>query len=98
AIIIEVERGLRLPRIGKYLHDADEAVLWLADLVALADLVEASGRRRVSRDPDDDVILAAAVVGRADVIVTGDHDLLGLHEHEGIPIVTSREFLIRLGV
>ena len=31
--------------------------------------------------------------GRADVIATGDADLLALEEHEGIAIVTPRAFL-----
>jgi predicted nucleic acid-binding protein len=47
----------------------------------------------VSRDPDDDHVLAAAVVGEADCIVTGDKDLLVLDPYEGIRIVTPREFL-----
>ena len=47
----------------------------------------------VCRDPDDDHVLSAAVVGHADCIVTGDQDLLVLKEYEGIPILSPREFL-----
>ena len=47
----------------------------------------------ICRDPDDDVVLTAAVEGRADMIVTGDTDLLVLAEYEGIAIVTPRAFL-----
>jgi uncharacterized protein len=47
----------------------------------------------VSRDPADDVVLAAALEGRADAVVTGDYDLLVLGEHQGIVIVTRRAFL-----
>jgi putative PIN family toxin of toxin-antitoxin system len=50
----------------------------------------------VCRDPDDDVVLATAVVGRAEAIVTGDDDLLVLRSHAGIPILTPRQFLERL--
>jgi uncharacterized protein len=94
-IIAEVEVALRLPKIRKYLREQPaEAVLWLADIAALADLVEDTGRAKgVSRDPADDVVLSAAVEGRADVIVTGDADLLALKQYEGIRIVTPREFL-----
>lgn len=49
--------------------------------------------KRVCRDPDDDWVLATAVAGNADVIVTGDKDLLGLKRHQGIPIVNPRGFL-----
>ena len=47
------------------------------------------------RDPNDNMILATAIAANADVIVTGDRDLLVLQEYEGITIVTAREFLER---
>ena len=50
----------------------------------------------MSRDPDDDQILAAAVSGNADLIVTGDEDLLVLGDYRQIPIVTARDALSRL--
>ena len=50
------------------------------------------------RDPDDDKFLTAAVAGGADLIVSGDQDLLTLHPFEGIPIVEPAGFLRRLAV
>ncbi len=50
----------------------------------------------VSRDADDDVVLATAVGANATVIVTGDLDLLVLRSYSGIDIVTPRDFLSRL--
>ena len=50
----------------------------------------------VSRDADDDVVLATAVAARADLIVTGDEDLLVIGLHGGIDIVSPRDFLRRL--
>ncbi len=50
----------------------------------------------VSRDADDDVVLATAVAANATVIVTGDLDLLVLRSYSGIDIVTPRDFLSRL--
>lgn len=50
----------------------------------------------VSRDADDDVVLATAVAASATVIVTGDLDLLIMRSYRGIEIVTPREFLGRL--
>jgi putative PIN family toxin of toxin-antitoxin system len=47
------------------------------------------------RDPDDAVILATALVVKADVIITGDSDLLILHTFENIPIITPKDFLSR---
>ena len=48
---------------------------------------------QVCRDPDDDNILAAAVSGNCDCIITGDKDLLVLKAYEGIDIFSPRDFL-----
>jgi uncharacterized protein len=51
----------------------------------------------VSGDPDDDLILAAALDAGADVLVSGDRrHLLPLGEHEGMRIVTSQALLAEL--
>lgn len=50
----------------------------------------------VSRDPDDDAVLACALAAKADLIVSGDQDLLVLQAFEGIPIVTAAQALERL--
>jgi putative PIN family toxin of toxin-antitoxin system len=47
---------------------------------------------RVCRDPDDDFILAAAVSGPADCLITGDQDLLILGAIHGIPILKPSDF------
>jgi putative PIN family toxin of toxin-antitoxin system len=48
----------------------------------------------VCRDPDDDYILAAAVSGNCDCIITGDKDLLVLKAYEDIDIFSPRDFLM----
>ena len=50
----------------------------------------------VSDDPDDDAILACAISGEADMVVSGDSDLLRLEVYAGIPVVTPAQFLERL--
>jgi predicted nucleic acid-binding protein len=47
----------------------------------------------ISQDPDDDVILACAIAGRADDVVSRDHHLLDQTEHEGVPITSPEEFM-----
>lgn len=47
------------------------------------------------RDPKDAIIVAAAVAGDANVIVTGDQDLLVLGEVEGISMLLPYDFLNR---
>ena len=49
--------------------------------------------RGIYRDPKDDVIIECAVMAGADLIVTGDKDLLAVGSYEGIRILTPREFL-----
>ncbi len=46
------------------------------------------------RDVDDRWILASAVEGRADVLVTGDSDLLELGARAPLPIVDPRSFWV----
>lgn len=50
----------------------------------------------VCRDPDDDAVLALARAALADLIVSGDDDLLTLGSFEGIPIVSPAQALERL--
>jgi uncharacterized protein len=47
----------------------------------------------VCRDPDDDAVLATALAGHANVILTGDEDLLVPGEHQGIRILSPRQFV-----
>lgn len=57
-------------------------------------LVEASALSTpVCRDADDDVVLATALAAKADIIVTGDDDLLILKEFQGIRILSPRQFM-----
>lgn len=44
--------------------------------------------QQVSRDADDDAVLACALAARADLVISGDDDLLSLASFRGIPIVT----------
>lgn len=46
----------------------------------------------VSRDPDDDNIIALASASKADLIVTGDKDLLVLKQFQGIQIIPPNAF------
>jgi len=50
----------------------------------------------ICRDPNDDFILECAVTGNADLIVTGDKDLLSLKSFRGIHLVTPRQYLDRI--
>jgi uncharacterized protein len=45
------------------------------------------------RDKDDNIILATAISAQADLIITGDQDLLILCEYQGVIIKTAKDFL-----
>jgi uncharacterized protein len=86
-------RELRATLRNKFAADPDELSL-LSQLNEEAEIVRpARLRERVCRDKGDDVVLATALAGKADVIVTGDHDLLALNEFREIRILSPRRFL-----
>ncbi len=49
-----------------------------------------------SRDPDDDHVLACALAAQAELIVSGDRDLLTLREYQGMPILSTADTLARI--
>lgn len=69
------------------------------DLRKLAIVVAPSRVPRiVANDPDDDHVLACALAGSADFIVSGDHDLLDLGSYQDIPIATARGMTERINI
>jgi hypothetical protein len=94
AIVEETVRAFGYPRVRKYIHASVDPALWFEDVILLAQFVggdyEIEG---VSEDADDDKYFAAAVEGRATLIVTGDPDLLTVKEYRDIRVVTPRAFL-----
>ena len=50
---------------------------------------------KACRDPKDDKFLEVALNGEANLILTGDHDLLALHPFRGVDILSPREYLER---
>lgn len=67
-----------------------------AELEALSEIVEPGRTMRVTRTKADDLVLATAVAGEAEVLVTGDKELLAMESYEGIPIQSARELVERL--
>ena len=89
--LIEV---LLLHKFDRYVRrDRREALL--ERVASLVEIVQVLQSIRASRDPTDDKFLEAAVNGRADVIVTGDRDLLDLNPFRGIAVVTPAAYLAR---
>jgi hypothetical protein len=93
----ELRRVTRYPRVRDRLPPALAGRL-VNDLRSVAIVVEKFDMVAVSPDPNDDHLLALAVAGNADILVTGDkRDLLALRRHARTHIVTPRELLRVLG-
>ena len=52
----------------------------------------ASDVESVCRDPNDDQLLADAVLNRIDVLITGDKDILALKNHKGVHICSPGDY------
>ena len=66
----------------------------LSQLRQLAEVVEPPPLSQpVCRDPDDDQVLALAIAAKAELIVSGDKDLLSLGHFESVPILAPAQAL-----
>ncbi len=92
-----------ITELRRVLHEKFEFgdyALYLAEtLVRRAGIVVEPDRTLmlIAEDPEDNRVLEAAAEGKADAIVSGDRHLLTLKVFEGIPIMSPRQFLNRLG-
>ena len=77
---------------AKIADDDVEALLGNLDAIAVS-VPRIAAPPRVSRDPDDDYVIACEIAADADYIVTWDKDLLGLGQVDGVRVVTPAELL-----
>ena len=97
AMMLEVTDVLSRPKIQEKYHVQPGDIEALINLVRLrGELVIPKQTVTACRDPKDNKFLEAALAGTADVIVTGDDDLLVLNPFEGIEILHPVELISRL--
>jgi putative PIN family toxin of toxin-antitoxin system len=95
AILDEVEAVLGREKF-RFSRAAARAVI--NEIEALAEIVKpTTSVSAVPEDPDDDRVIACAVDGRADRLVTGDRHLLKIGAYGGVAIVNPDDFLEALG-
>ena len=93
AQIRELADVLGRERLQRFL-DADEAAVIVENIDTRAVILDELPSVSHSPDPMDNQILATAIAGSVDLIVSGDKKhMLVLREVDGIPIVTARKAL-----
>lgn len=93
ALLAELAEVIARPKFKSALaRSGTDPELMLAQMRLLAEITAPPPLPEpVSRDSDDDVVLALATAARPDLIITGDQDLLVLGAYAGIPIVSAAE-------
>lgn len=90
AIVTEIRRVLSR-KFPDFVHDFELLLIALERVIITIPL--GSITIAVCRDVDDNKILETAVLGDAEVIISGDNDLLILEHYQSIAIVTPNRWL-----
>lgn len=77
----------------KFARDREELARVAVFVANLGELVEPRETIRVLKDEPDNRILECALAANADLIVTGDREMLSLERFRGVRIVSLRAFL-----
>lgn len=96
--LAELERKLR-EKVAEFGADFALAEEWITYVKTFARVVVVTAAiGGVCRDPDDDKFLDAALSGRAEYIISSDHDLQVLGEYQDVKVLSLREFAELLGI
>lgn len=91
----ELMKKLLAPKFDRYVTRTRREAL-LERLAPNVEMIEIVQHVRACRDAKDDKFLEVAVNGDADVLVSGDQDLLVLHPFRGTDIVSPADYLGRI--
>jgi putative PIN family toxin of toxin-antitoxin system len=93
-ILNELFNVLRRPRIKNKYHLTDTDIAdFLQLLKQYTCIVQGESNINITKDPDDNIIIACAVAAGADYIISGDHHLVEILEYQGIRIIHAATFL-----
>jgi predicted nucleic acid-binding protein len=88
----ELREVLNRKKFERYIN-RDDKEDFLRDVVDRSTIIEPNSRISICRDPKDNQILELAISGKANLIITGDDDLLVLNPFQSILIVTPDAWL-----
>jgi putative PIN family toxin of toxin-antitoxin system len=95
ALLQEFEKTLSRPKFQKRIKSLNSTVSDVVnktrELITLCSTISVNVPEL--RDRDDLIILGTAQASQAEVIITGDRDLLVLKSFNGVPILTPQDFL-----
>ena len=94
ATMNELADVLSRPKFDAYIT-LEERQQFFRSLARIVELIPVVYPVQVCRDPQDDRMLEVAVNGIADLVVTGDRDLLTLERFQEIPIISPAAYLKR---
>lgn len=90
-LLTEFVEVARRPKFRKFFSPEDISTL-LDQVSDFGELIFVQSEVTICRDPKDNFLLALARDGRADYLITGDHDLLVIGSFEETLILTFSEF------
>ncbi len=94
-LLSEFSRVLGYPRLRPLIQNPSELAEKLESMTVLVEPKESV--EIIKEDPADNKVLECALAAGADFIVSGDNHLLKLRAFKGIPIITTKTALERLG-
>lgn len=92
ATLAELAAVLARPKFDPYITIADRQE-FIRLLGRIAERIPITYTVHACRDPKDNMILEVAVNGHADLILTGDQDLLTLRTFQEIPITSPSSYI-----
>jgi putative PIN family toxin of toxin-antitoxin system len=92
-LLEELDRVLQYSKFQRYFDDKTR-LRFVALIASLSELVDVPDQMpRLVRDPKDDYLIACALAGKADFLVSGDKDVLDIKAVETVKMVAAKQFL-----
>ncbi|MBM3254308.1 MAG: putative toxin-antitoxin system toxin component, PIN family [Candidatus Omnitrophica bacterium] len=92
----EIAMVLSRPKFHNLISDEERKEVTIF-LESSAEFIIPKKSISICRDPEDNQILACALEGGANFIITGDKDLLSLNPFKNISIISPKDFINYLG-